>query len=76
MIAGKRYTGSKVDAWSSWGFCLQLLCGYLPFEDANTAIIDKKILFGEFKCGKLVSHEARDLLKGNLNIDPDERTQY
>ena len=73
MIAGKRYNGSKVDAWSSWGFFLQLLCGYLPFKDTNTAIIYQKIPFGEFKCGKLISHEARDLLKGILNIDPDER---
>ena len=73
MIAGKRYNGAKADIWSSGVVLFALLCGYLPFEDPNTATLYKKILVGEFKCGKWVSHEAKDLLKGILNIDPEER---
>ena len=49
------------------------MCGYLPFEDPNTAQLYKKILLGEFKCAKWVSTEARDLLKKVLNTNPEER---
>jgi len=35
----------------------------LPFEDPNTANLYKKILNGEFKIPKFVSHDAKDLIK-------------
>jgi 5'-AMP-activated protein kinase, catalytic alpha subunit len=73
MIAGKRYQGTKIDVWSSGVVLFALLCGYLPFEDPNTAHLYKKILVGDYKCGKWVSTEARDLIKKILNTNPDER---
>lgn len=50
-----------------------LICGYLPFEDQNTAILYKKIMSGDFHIPKFVSNEAKDLLKCILNIDPNKR---
>jgi 5'-AMP-activated protein kinase catalytic alpha subunit len=44
MIAGKRYTGLEVDIWSSGVVLFAMVCGYLPFEDPNTAKLYKKIL--------------------------------
>jgi 5'-AMP-activated protein kinase catalytic alpha subunit len=32
-----------------------LICGYLPFEDPNTANLYKKILNGEFSIPKAIS---------------------
>jgi 5'-AMP-activated protein kinase catalytic alpha subunit len=48
MIAGKKYKGVEVDIWSSGVILFAVLCGYLPFEDPNTANLYKKILAGEF----------------------------
>mmetsp|Transcript_22200 Transcript_22200/g.10632 ORF Transcript_22200/g.10632 Transcript_22200/m.10632 type:complete len:129 (-) Transcript_22200:757-1143(-) len=37
MIAGNHYVGSRVDIWSCGVILFATVCGYLPFEDKNTA---------------------------------------
>jgi len=73
MIAGKKYNGLQVDIWSCGVILFAMICGYLPFEDANTSNLYKKILNGDFHIPKFVSPEARDLLKCILNTDPQKR---
>ncbi|CAG9334066.1 unnamed protein product [Blepharisma stoltei] len=73
MIAGKRYIGSQVDIWSCGVILYAMLCGYLPFEDQNTATLYKKIRSGEYKVPKHLSLEAIDILKRILNTNPEER---
>jgi Serine/threonine protein kinase len=73
MIAGKKYHGLTVDIWSCGVILFALICGYLPFEDPNTALLYKKILNGDYTIPKFVSNEARDLLKNILNTDPTKR---
>jgi 5'-AMP-activated protein kinase catalytic alpha subunit len=73
MIAGNKYIGLQVDIWSAGVVLFALLCGYLPFEDPNTANLYKKILNGEYTLPKLLSHEAKEMLKGILNTDPAKR---
>ncbi len=73
MIAGKRYEGLMVDIWSTGVIMFALICGYLPFEDANTSILYKKIMAGEFSIPKFVTEEARELLKNILTTDPTKR---
>lgn len=48
MIAGKKYDGIKIDAWSSGIILFALICGFLPFEDPDTSILYKKIRKGDF----------------------------
>lgn len=62
MIAGKKYHGSNVDIWSCGIILFALLCGYLPFEDPQTAKLYKKILSGDFSIPRFVSSGARDLM--------------
>ena len=70
MIAGKKYHGSKVDVWSCGVIMFALICGYLPFEDPDTAKLYKKIMNGEFKIPNFVSKEATDLIMKILRTDP------
>lgn len=50
-----------------------MVCGYLPFEDANTSALYKKILAANYKLPKFVSQEAADLMRKILNPDPTKR---
>ena len=63
MIAGQRYHGSQVDIWSCGVILFALICGFLPFEDPNTANLYKKILNGDFNIPRFVSEDAKDLIK-------------
>ena len=47
IIAGKEYFGPLADIWSIGVILFALVCGFLPFEDSNTADLYKKILSGE-----------------------------
>ena len=73
MIAGERYHGSRVDVWSCGVILYAMICGYLPFEDPDTAKLYKKILRGDFTIPKFVSQMGRDLMKKVLNTDPNSR---
>lgn len=73
MIAGKRYSGSRVDVWSCGVILYAMVCGYLPFEDPNTNQLYKKIIAGEFRCPKFISDEVKDLIMRILNTNPDAR---
>lgn len=73
MVAGKTYHGLQVDIWSCGVILFAMICGYLPFEDPNTAALYKKILSGEYSCPKYISIESKDILKNILNTDPNKR---
>jgi 5'-AMP-activated protein kinase catalytic alpha subunit len=62
MIAGKKYHGSKVDIWSCGVILFAIICGYLPFEDPNTASLYKKILAGDFQVPGFITPEGKILL--------------
>ena len=53
------YVGHPVDIWSTGVTLFAMLCGYLPFEHANTASLYKKIIAGEFMMPPFLSREAR-----------------
>jgi 5'-AMP-activated protein kinase, catalytic alpha subunit len=59
MVAGKRYLGLQTDIWSCGIILYAMICGYLPFEDANTSILYKKIMSGEFKMPSFLSERSK-----------------
>ncbi|EPQ27686.1 uncharacterized protein PFL1_04824 [Pseudozyma flocculosa PF-1] len=73
MLAGKRYTGQEVDIWSLGIILYALLCGALPFDDDDEAVMKDKILKGVFELPECLSSEAQDLITSILQLDPLRR---
>ena len=71
MISGESYNGEMVDIWSCGVILYALLCGFLPFEDPDTALLYKKILSGKYDVPEeLIRPESADLLSLILEKDP------
>lgn len=66
MIAGLRYQGGKVDLWSCGVILYALVCGFLPFEDPDTAKLYKKILRGKYMIPSFISASVVDLIDSVL----------
>lgn len=73
MIKGESYDCVKSDIWSSGVVLYAMICGYLPFENQNTAVLEDLIINADFEIPSFVSDECKDLLYGILNADPAER---
>lgn len=73
MISNKTYNGLDVDIWSSGVILFAMVCGFLPFEDANTSALYKKILTGSYTLPSHVSEDLKDLLTKVLCVDPSKR---
>lgn len=73
MLAGKKYTGEQVDIWSLGVILYALLCGALPFDDDDEAVMKQKILQGDFEIPDCLSEEAHDLVVSILQHDPAKR---
>jgi 5'-AMP-activated protein kinase, catalytic alpha subunit len=63
MISGDKYNGEMVDIWSCGVILYALLCGFLPFEDPDTALLYKKILSGKYEIPpEYIKEDSADLL--------------
>lgn len=73
MVSGKPYNGLSVDIWSSGIVLFAMICGFLPFEDSNTASLYQKIIKGQYDEPEWLSNDAKSLLSHILNINPETR---
>ncbi|KAG2180623.1 hypothetical protein INT44_003630 [Umbelopsis vinacea] len=72
LLLGHGYT-KTVDWWTLGVLLYEMLTGLPPFYDENTNEMYRKILQDELRFPDEVSESARDLLRGLLNRDPNER---
>ena len=67
------YVGHPVDIWSTGVTLFAMICGFLPFEHANTSALYKKIIAGEYAAPPFLSREAKDILRKLLTTDHKRR---
>lgn len=76
ILEGRRY-GKAVDMWSTGVIVYLLLGGYPPFYDENRHNLASKIKKGSYDfpaaSWSSVSDDAKDLIRGLLNIDEEQR---
>ncbi|KAK4020678.1 hypothetical protein OUZ56_002633 [Daphnia magna] len=73
LISGKCYLGSEADIWSMGVLLYALLCGYLPFDDDNIAVLYRKIQSGMYEKPEWLSESSMEMLDQLLQVDPKRR---
>ncbi|KAJ1342981.1 hypothetical protein BSLG_002488 [Batrachochytrium salamandrivorans] len=73
IVSGKKYLGPEADIWSLGVILFTILCGYLPFDEENDAIIHKKITELDYELPDFLSNESKDLISKFLIISPANR---
>lgn len=73
MLDGRRYMGEAVDVWSMGVILYALVCGTLPFDDDNEAVLYEKILHGEPVIPSSLSLDLQDLLISMLQKEAVHR---
>lgn len=75
--AGNGSYTNKVDNWSLGVILFTCLVGYQPFDDESDTPIELQIINGKYsfpkKYWKNISHDAIDLIKKLLTVDPVQR---
>ena len=73
MIAGNKYHGLMSDLWSCGVVLYAMLVGCLPYEDAKTSELYRKILDAKYQMPEFLSDEAKDMIKKIFQTNPNKR---
>ena len=78
MVIGNKYNGFCIDVWSSGIILFAMLCGYLPFEEAENDEYNEILFRNIVECNieypaQFITPVARDLLSKILVKDPRKR---
>lgn len=73
LITGNPYLGTEADVWSLGVLLYALLCGFLPFDDDNTAYLYRLIQRGKYEIPEFLSQGSIEILGQMLQTNPRKR---
>jgi serine/threonine protein kinase len=73
IVSRKQYAPTPVDVWSFGVVLYAMLCGYFPFQGANSQELCRKIVKGKFDLPSWVPEPCKDLIRCMLTVDPVQR---
>ncbi|VYS48462.1 unnamed protein product [Arabidopsis thaliana] len=73
VLANEGYDGAASDIWSCGVILYVILTGCLPFDDANLAVICRKIFKGDPPIPRWISLGAKTMIKRMLDPNPVTR---
>lgn len=73
LLQAQPYTGPEVDIWSIGVIAYVLLCGTVPFDDANLATLHGKIKAGNVKYPDHLQSDARAFISSMLCVNVAKR---
>ena len=74
ILRDKGYYGFAVDIWSSGVVLFAMLYGTVPCKANNMTELQQIIMKADYKLKDDISTEARDLLTGLLDPEPESRS--
>ena len=73
ILRDKGYEGYQVDVWSAGVVLYAMLYGTVPFKANNMSDLQKLIIKARYTLKDDISEEARELIGGLLERDPQKR---
>ncbi|KAI8081344.1 kinase-like domain-containing protein [Halteromyces radiatus] len=73
LLNAKAYTGPEVDVWSFGIVLYVLVCGKVPFDDQNMAMLHEKIKRGVVDYPSSLSSDCKNILSRMLVVNPSHR---
>eukprot|EP00117_Sycon_ciliatum_P026173 scpid32178/ scgid21544/ Maternal embryonic leucine zipper kinase len=73
LIQARPYLGTEADVWSLGVLLYALLCGFLPFDDDNTAILYSLIKRGKYDIPNWLSQLSVKFLGELIVLEPKRR---
>nr|DAD19709.1 TPA_asm: hypothetical protein HUJ06_021172 [Nelumbo nucifera] len=73
VLGRKAYDGAKADAWSCGVILFVFLAGFMPFDDANLAVMYRKIHHREYQFPSWFSKPIRWIISRLLDPNPETR---
>jgi len=73
VVGGEEYFGNASDVWALGVIMFAMICGYLPYEDANIGVLYEKIMTADYTTPNFVSPQSVDLLRCIFETNPSFR---
>ncbi len=73
IVSRRQYAPTPVDVWSFGVVLYAMMCGYFPFQGANSQELCRKIVKGKFDLPSWVPEPCRELIRCMLTVDPAQR---